>query len=195
MIYTASYFESLCHHGRLISISRTIPKGFRVDGTLPIFVPAREILRAWKTGEIDEEGYKDRYRAQLQSVWPEVKAWVRSLDFRENATLLCWERAGEFCHRNLVGAVVEHLRPDVFGGRDVQYLTPESCPACGEESVSSESGFWCSSCGNCTPRESSDSPPAAEGGREGFPPKEVTCELQPLFEEKPVPSLWENPRL
>lgn len=37
MIYTASYFQPENHHGKLISISRSEPKGFKVDGKLGLF--------------------------------------------------------------------------------------------------------------------------------------------------------------
>jgi hypothetical protein len=61
VIYTASYFETNRHHGKLLSISRSIPQGFRVDGRLEFFIPGADLLWDWKTKRINEEEYTNRY--------------------------------------------------------------------------------------------------------------------------------------
>lgn len=142
MIYTASYFEENRHHGRLISISRSEPKGIRIDGKLDFLVPSIELLRDWKKNLIDVEGYIARYREEVRQNWAAVKAWIESLDPAEDQTLLCWERSrieknlkhwqqtGQwsegrpFCHRNLAIKIVERYRPDCYGGRDVLHSFP-----------------------------------------------------------------------
>ncbi|MGK7876674.1 MAG: hypothetical protein AB4426_26295 [Xenococcaceae cyanobacterium] len=137
MIYTASYFESNRHHGKLLSISRSIPQGFRVDGRLEFFVPSADLLRDWKKKRIGEEEYINRYREQIRANLKAIKTWLSNLDPKEDITLLCWEHSGidetkkrwqetgewkeqrPFCHRNLVIKLVEKFRPDCYGGTDV----------------------------------------------------------------------------
>ncbi|MGH2413732.1 MAG: hypothetical protein ACRDEA_08580 [Microcystaceae cyanobacterium] len=119
MIYTASYFESNRHHGKLISISRNIPKGFRVDGVIEFFIPHISLLKDWKAKAIDQEDYTNRYREQIRANLKTIKAWLEGLDPGKEQTLLCWEKSGidetlkrwqetgqwkeerPFCHRNL----------------------------------------------------------------------------------------------
>jgi hypothetical protein len=137
MIYTASYFETNRHHGQLISISRSIPKWFRVDGRLEFFIPSADLLRDWKGKRIDEAEYTNRYREQIKANLKLIKAWLERLDPKEDQTLLCWEKSGinetlkrwqqmgkwqqerPFCHRNLAIKLVEKYRPDCYGGQDV----------------------------------------------------------------------------
>jgi hypothetical protein len=66
MLYTASYFEPQYHHGLKISISCTIPRGFKVDGSLPFLAPKLDLLNDWKAQKIDELGYIQRYREQTR---------------------------------------------------------------------------------------------------------------------------------
>jgi hypothetical protein len=54
MIYTASYFEPHRHHGKRLSISRSIPAGFRVEGRLEFLIPSADLLQAWKAKRINE---------------------------------------------------------------------------------------------------------------------------------------------
>jgi hypothetical protein len=138
VIYTASYSERNRHHGQLISISRSIPQGFRIDGRLEFFVPSADLLRDWKEKRINsEEEYTNRYREQIRAHLKPIKTWLENLDPRQDQTLLCWERSGidetlkrwqktgqwhekrPFCHRNLVIKLVEKFRPDCYGGMDV----------------------------------------------------------------------------
>ncbi|HEY9826767.1 MAG TPA: DUF488 family protein [Stenomitos sp.] len=118
-IYAASYFEPENHHGKLISISRTIPKGFVVQERLLLLAPSKELLADWKAGVLDEAQYTARYRAELQAKLPKIRQWLSTVDLAEDLTLLCWERAGEFCHRNLALKLIEHHRPECHGGCDV----------------------------------------------------------------------------
>ena len=119
MIYTASYFQKERHYGKKFSISRSEPKGISIDGKLEMFVPDGSILADYKKRKIDEKGYIDRYREQMQRNLPQIKAWLQQLKPEEDVTLMCWERPGQFCHRNLVIKFVERYRPDCYGGQDV----------------------------------------------------------------------------
>ena len=119
VVYTGSYFQSQNHHGKVISISHSEPRKIKVNGKLAFLAPSKEILNAFKQKKIDEEGYVAMYRALMAQRWKTIKAWLDSLDPEENITLCCWEKAGDFCHRNLAIKFVERYRTDCFGGCDV----------------------------------------------------------------------------
>ena len=149
MLYTASYFEPENHHGELISISRTVPNGVRVDSELPLFAPSPDLLRRWKAKLIDEDGYTSIYREQMRKSWSEVKNWVSSVHEHYTATLLCWEKAGEFCHRNFVAVIIEAQRPEIFGGRDVRRSICGKCETCTHELIPGLDASWCPKCRIC----------------------------------------------
>lgn len=160
MIYTASYFEPHRYHGQLLSISRTVPQGFRVDGRLEFFVPSADLLRSWKEKRIGEQEYTNRYREQIKANFKTIKTWLSTLDPKVDMTLLCWERNGidetmkrslkarlrrgqegkwheehPFCHRNLAIKLVEKFRPDCYGGTDVLNVTLPVCRECLNEVI------------------------------------------------------------
>jgi len=92
MLYTGSYFEPQHHHGLKIAISRTIPRGFKVDGSLPFLAPKSDLLNDWKAQKINEIEYIQRYREQIKNDWHEVKLWLEALNSKQRLTLLCWEK-------------------------------------------------------------------------------------------------------
>lgn len=145
MIYTASYFEPVHHHGKLLSISRSIPKGFKVDGKLDFLAPNAQLLKDWQAKSIDEDEYCKRYRTQLKESWQQVADWLKSLDAKTTATLLCWEAKG-FCHRNLVAKLAQKHRPDVFGGCDVRRVEIPKCNLCQTELIVELDASLCPSC-------------------------------------------------
>jgi uncharacterized protein YeaO (DUF488 family) len=144
-IYTASYVEPKHHHGSLISISRSQPKGFRVADNLSFLAPSAELLEDWKQ-QHDEVGYTQRYREQLASSWEQVKFWLDSLTPTENSTLLCWERQGEFCHRNLVAQMVQRHRPDCYGGQDIAKVAIPRCKKCNTRLIPGLDASYCPHC-------------------------------------------------
>lgn len=146
MLYTASYFQTTNHHGRLISVSRTIPKDFEIDGKLSFFAPQQDLLADWKEKKITPEIYQEQYRNQIKHCWEQVKAWLAKLDPNQDATLLCWEAKGKFCHRNLIAQLVRKHRPDCFGGCDILYLEPERCLKCNTKTYVGLDASFCPSC-------------------------------------------------
>ncbi|MDF0591721.1 DUF488 family protein, N3 subclade [Candidatus Methanocrinis natronophilus] len=88
---------------RAVAISRTQPKGWtgRIYGPL---APSWRLLQAAKRGEIDEAEYSRRYREEVLSRLDPAAVYA---DLGEDAVLLCWERAGAFCHRRLVAEWLE----------------------------------------------------------------------------------------
>jgi uncharacterized protein YeaO (DUF488 family) len=170
MIYTASYFEPNRHHGQRISISRSVPKGFKVNGRLDFFVPSAQLLREWKEKRIDKEKYTESYRAQIKANFKEIKAWLSTLDPTKDMTLLCWEKSGidetlkqwqetgvwqeekPFCHRNLAIRMVQKYRNDCYGGTDVLNMTLPLCSKCLSEVAPAlivegfDDSHYCSNC-------------------------------------------------
>ena len=145
MLYTASYFVPTHHHGLLLSVSNKIPKGFRVDGRLQFFAPSDQLLADWKAKLIDEDAYIERYRAQTKHNWKDIKLWLDSLDPKQDATILCYERQG-FCHRNLIGKIIQHYRPDCWRGADVACIKLEQCKHCGNEICPGLDFDYCFNC-------------------------------------------------
>lgn len=146
MLYTASFLEPAHHHGLLLSVSRSIPSGFKVDGSLSLFAPSADLLVDWKAKKIDEAGYIERYRTQIKESWNSVKAWLDSLNSLQHTTLLCWEPKNAFCHRNLVAKLVQRYRPDCFGGCDVIRVEMERCDRCNSELLAGLDASYCRNC-------------------------------------------------
>lgn len=146
MLYTASYQEPAYHHGLLLSISHSIPKGFKADGKLEFLMPNTDLLFDWKGLRLSEAEYIQHYREQIKSSWQEVKAWLDNLDPKQNQTLLCWEPKGKFCHRNLVALLVQKYRPDCFGGCDVIRVEMPLCKHCGSKMIPGLDANYCGSC-------------------------------------------------
>jgi len=118
MIYTASYFKPKSHYGTLVCISRSAPTWFNADHSLSFFTPSTSLLRHWKKNQ-DESYYRERFREQIIENKVRVNSWLQELVPDQDQTLLCWEKPGEFCHRNLVGLLVAKYRPDCWGGADL----------------------------------------------------------------------------
>jgi len=147
MLYTASYFEPQHHHGLKIAISRTVPRGFKVDGSLLFLAPNSDLLNDWKAQKIDEAGYIQQYREQTKGNWGEVKAWLDKLNTKQRLTLLCCcETAGSFCHRALIAKLVKKYRPDCFGGCDVLRFVLPICQNCSTELIPGLDASFCPVC-------------------------------------------------
>ncbi|KAI9129387.1 DUF488 family protein [Acaryochloris sp. CCMEE 5410] len=150
-IYSASYFEPQNHHGSLISISRSHPRSFKVDAWLSFLAPSQRLLDDWKHNQLNEEEYTDRYRQELQQSWPQVNSWLTSLTAERDCTLLCWEKAGEFCHRNLAMKAIRKHRPDCYGGCDITADPGLRCPSCQSLVIPGVDQCYCPRCGEWIP--------------------------------------------
>jgi len=124
MIFTASYFCPQNHHGKLISISRSNPKQFTRIPKLQFFSPSKDLLAWWKKSaqtDTDWENYQDRFFAQIDNDWVRISHWLDKDHSTGDITLLCWEKPGEYCHRNDVGDIIAARLPEFFGGKDVPH--------------------------------------------------------------------------
>lgn len=103
MLYTASFYTHDDWVGHLYRVSRSHPRGIKARwDTLPFFYPERALLRAYQGGELDFAGFELEYRRGLTKAYYEVaqlREWLGSVPLMGDFTLLCFEPAGEPCHR------------------------------------------------------------------------------------------------
>ncbi len=113
MLTTASFYEAQHHRGELFRISMGYPRGRQRKWTdLPFLYPTREIVQAYRGGGITADEYHQGYLEILYHRWAQVKEWMDSLSQGQDLTLLCFEKEGEFCHRQVVAELVRQNRPD-----------------------------------------------------------------------------------
>lgn len=125
MIYTSSFFRSDCHHGDLISVSLSIPRGVSVAGHLDFFKPTPNLLSFWKGSDKSDvawEEYCQGYWKLIGDRENQIKDWLAELhNFRPlpHFTLACWEPDDIRCHRSLVARVIRKFKPQLWGGESV----------------------------------------------------------------------------
>ena len=117
VIQTASFFTPglSWRDRRVVSIARTRPAGFRGRSAEWLF-PSAELLDAYRRGQVHPAEYRRRYLAQLEDV-PAAEIVQR---LGADAILVCWERAGSFCHRRVLAEKIE---------KELGILVPELRPA------------------------------------------------------------------
>ena len=64
----------------------------------PSLAPDRQTFFAKKADEIDEKEYEKQYREKVLSKFDPKELYQRL----QGQVLLCWEPAGDFCHRRIV---------------------------------------------------------------------------------------------
>jgi hypothetical protein len=113
MIYL-SYFAMLRNHRNEIpnplSIAIYAPKKFH-GGSLPLLAPDRDLLRKWHDGDINQQEFKVRYLKGL--VDKEINAAVLVRMIPDNSTLVCWEDPSKFCHRKILGDLLQSQKIQV----------------------------------------------------------------------------------
>ncbi len=99
MILT-SYFSNwrkFPENTKTISVSRFPPKWAKFDEQLNELAPSSNLLMRYKNNEINEEDYEREYLIQLSQLNVfDIAAKI------QGSVLLCFEKSGEFCHRNLI---------------------------------------------------------------------------------------------
>lgn len=98
MIYT-SYFASKKYDvDKAVCIARWSPSSFNNMLHCPDLYPPADLLKDWKENKITEEEYTRRYKRDvLAKLNPNTI--YNALDGK---VLLCYEKSGSFCHRNIV---------------------------------------------------------------------------------------------
>ena len=103
MIYTASFYAHEDWVDRCYRVSRQHPRGRPTQWeVLPFLYPALDLLRAYRSKEIDFAELSQEYVKGLEegiSQPGEFRSWVEALPDLGDFTLLCFEPAGQPCHR------------------------------------------------------------------------------------------------
>ncbi len=106
VLYTASFYDPQDWMGRLYRVSRAHPRGRKTQWeTLPFLYPPRDLLRAYRAGDIDFPVFKRDYLAGLEAATGragELEEWLATVPSLDQFTLLCFERAGQACHRRVL---------------------------------------------------------------------------------------------
>lgn len=108
MLYTASYYQPAHWIGTRYRVSRGHPRGRVADWEKqPYLYPSRPLLTEYRDGAIDFRELDLRYRAELEATLEGeggFRDWVSGLSVDGDVTLLCFEPAGDPCHRRLAAA-------------------------------------------------------------------------------------------
>jgi uncharacterized protein YeaO (DUF488 family) len=106
MLHTASFYAPQHWVGRLYRVSRQHPRGQRTQWeTLPLLYPPLGLLRAYRAGELDFDAFSVAYRHSLEAARaadPALQEWLAGMPALGKFTLLCFEAAGQPCHRRVL---------------------------------------------------------------------------------------------
>jgi hypothetical protein len=103
-IRTSSFFS---YRGPLgVSIANSAPHFYSGPRYSPL-VPSWYLVKDYQQGKIGQEQYTKEYMIQLRSLDPRKVYEDLFKIYNENPVLLCWEPAGDFCHRRIVGEWLE----------------------------------------------------------------------------------------
>ena len=94
-----------------VGISRW-PASWHSGFNLKYVAPSEDLLRRYKSGVTDKEGYIREFKQMLETRDRErfvynLKKIVEMYDGYESVALVCFERPGQFCHRHLVAEWLE----------------------------------------------------------------------------------------
>ena len=113
-IYT-SYFakaDKIFPNRLMVSIAITHPDGWKATYYRHLN-PSLNMLMARKNGELDDAEFERAYRTEVLDHLDPMRVYT---DLK-GKVLCCWEKTGEFCHRNIVTAwLAENLGEEVVGG-------------------------------------------------------------------------------
>ena len=94
-----SYFAKSQKQPLAVAISVTPPWWNRGLAYCAVLAPTAELVKAYKSGTMSEEEYSKAYVELLNSRGVTPEQVVETLP--DGAVLLCYEKAGDFCHRHL----------------------------------------------------------------------------------------------
>ena len=101
-------------------MSRSHPRG-RVSQweTLPFLYPPRDLLVAYRAGEMGFDALATEYLRGLDADYAEggrLREWVEGIPSLDDFTLLCFEREGLPCHRRALAGWLLGLAPSLSRG-------------------------------------------------------------------------------
>lgn len=121
MLYTASFYATDNWQGLRFRVSRSHPRGRRTQWeTLPFFYPARDLLVAYRAGELDFSGLSAEYRSSLDVRYNEsadLQDWLEGAADLGDFTLLCFEAEGKPCHRLVLADWLVERAPGLVRGQ------------------------------------------------------------------------------
>lgn len=121
MLYTASFYEPRHWVGVRFRISRAHPRGRRTEWEVqPALYPSRTLLTEYRRGDLDFSALDARYRVELDARAESDEAFSAFLEHLADIgdfTLLCFEPAGEPCHRRSAAAWLLERVPGLELGR------------------------------------------------------------------------------
>ena len=114
MLYTASFYDEQDWQGQCYRVSRAHPRGKKTQWeTASSLYPPRELLRAYRSGDLDFAALSLEYRKELDNSYQQneqFRVWVNGLPQLGAFTLLCFERGETPCHRRVAaGWLLEGL--------------------------------------------------------------------------------------
>jgi len=105
-----SYFAKNCKNENAVSIALFPPKWYHGKEYKKL-APTKNLLFDYKCGKIDDEMYTKIY---CEEVLSQLNPQLVFEELGNDAILLCWEKSGEFCHRNIVAKwLMENLKIEV----------------------------------------------------------------------------------
>ena len=115
-LYTASYYQPENWVGACFRVSRAHPRGRKsMWECLPFLYPGRPLLQSYRAGHFGFDTFSESYCGQLDEAYlhdPGLKQWVeQELPHLGDATLLCFERQGEPCHRLVLARWLKGKQP------------------------------------------------------------------------------------
>lgn len=102
-----SYFSNYKNIEKPVSISAKPPKWYK-GATYGQLAPSIQLVREYNLGHVSIYQYEDIFNEQLYRLNPEAVYSQLVQRYGENATLICYEKPGDFCHRRLVALWLEN---------------------------------------------------------------------------------------
>lgn len=106
VVHTASFYQPQHRVGAPFRVSRLHPRGLKAQWeTLPFFYPSAEVIKTYRSGQMDFQSLASSYLATLEERWATdavVKRWIDEAPGLGDFTLLCFEREGDPCHRRVL---------------------------------------------------------------------------------------------
>ncbi len=104
LILTKSIYEPVdAKDGLRVLVTRYYPRGVkreRFDLWIRELSPSAKLLRSYKAGDIDWRKFSADFTKELDNTESQKALRnLQELSKKGNVTLLCYERAGENCHR------------------------------------------------------------------------------------------------
>lgn len=127
------------HHGKLYSISASVPNGFEIE-TIDAFVPTWSLINRWKStvnahkvGHASDSSLESEwgaYTANFKKLLSDRSRIIEKLISKlaiQDCTLLCWEKNTALyhqCHRHIVSDHIRALSHKLWGG-EIAERTPD----------------------------------------------------------------------